>query len=139
MKAVVTGGAGFIGSHIAAALIKQNHEVIVIDNFFWKTDNNIKHLFGNPAFTLHKMDINQDLRKILAGAEVIFHEAAIPPVQYSIDHPQETNTANIDGTLNLLSCAKDAGVRRVVFASSAAIYGDQPQLPCTEDMLPNPA
>jgi UDP-glucose 4-epimerase len=138
MKALVIGGAGFIGSHIAERLARQGDKVRVLDNFSAGKRTNL------AGFAKEVEVIEGDIRDpallsvAAAGCEVVFHEAAIVSVPYSVEHPVETHEVNIRGTLNVLEAARAARVRRVVFASSAAIYGDDPVLPKTETMLPTP-
>jgi UDP-glucose 4-epimerase len=138
MRALVTGGAGFIGSHIAQRLLETGHEVVVLDNFFTGKRENLQ------AFAKEVRLVEGDVRDLptvtasAAGCDVIFHEAAIVSVPYSVEHPQESHDVNIQGTLNVLQAARAAGTRRVVFASSAAIYGEEPTLPKAETMLPEP-
>ncbi len=135
IKIVVTGGAGFIGSNIVDALIKNKYEVHVIDNLSNGKKENI-----NPKAIFHNVDIC-DLKKIkpiFKGAKYVFHEAALPRVQFSIEHPIEAHDANINGTLNVLLSAKDAGVKRVIYAASSSAYGDQSKLPLIETMSANP-
>ena len=138
MRALVTGGAGFIGSHIAERLVSQGHSVRVVDNLSSGKRENLAGFASDVE--LVEVDIRDPARMdaALVGCEVVFHQAAIVSVPYSVEHPQETHDTNIQGTLNVLAAARKAGVRRVVFASSAAIYGDDPELPKTEAMLPNP-
>ena len=138
MRALVTGGAGFIGSHIAERLVSQGHSVRVVDNLSSGKRENLAGFASDVE--LVEADIRDPARMdaALVGCEVVFHQAAIVSVPYSVEHPQETHDTNIQGTLNVLAAARKAGVRRVVFASSAAIYGDDPELPKTEAMLPNP-
>jgi len=135
MRACVTGGAGFIGSHIVDALLGRGDEVLVIDDF---STGKRDHL--NPRAELYEADLASDagLAKALNGVEVIFHTAALARVPRSIEQPLETHAANVTGTLNLLKSAVDAKVRRLVYSSSSSVYGDQPTLPLTEDMRPNP-
>src|SRR3989344_502225 len=135
-KAVVTGGAGFIGSHITGALIEKGFETHVVDNYAaGKRDDR----FHKQA-TYHEVDIcNFDaLAPIIAGAEFVFHEAALPRVQFSIEHPIETFQVNVMGTLNVLKAAHEGTVKRVVFASSGSVYGDQSTMPLVETMLTMP-
>jgi UDP-glucose 4-epimerase len=132
---VVTGGAGFIGSHLADALIANGLRVRVVDNF---TTGHRQYL--NPGAELLTADIRdtRSLHPIFAGADCVFHTAALPRVMLSIEHPVETHMTNVVGTLNVLVAARDSGVRRVVFSGSSSVYGDQPILPLTESMAPNP-
>lgn len=120
-KAVVTGGAGFIGKHLVAGLHKEGFDVVVVD---------IKE-----TGDVRKLD---DLKTAFAGAQFVFHLAALPRVQYSIEHPQETHDTNVNGTLNVLLAARDCGVKRVILSSSAAVYGDQEVMPLREDMPAQP-
>jgi nucleoside-diphosphate-sugar epimerase len=138
MRAVVTGGAGFIGSNLVDRLLADGYSVVVIDNFSSGKAHNLAHNSGNSKLTIARRDINEDVTSDLSGADVIFHLAAIPLVQYSIEHPKEAHHANVNGMLNILMCAHKAGVKRIVFASSASVYGDQEKLPFVEDMTPNP-
>ena len=134
MKTLVTGGAGFIGSHLVDELIKQGYEVIVIDNLSNGKKENL-----NPKAKFYKKDV-RDLKSIaphFKGVDFVFHLAALPRVQFSIEHPIEANDNNINGTLNVLEAAKLAKVKRVIYSSSSSIYGDQPKYPYKENMPPN--
>src|SRR5713101_5915012 len=132
---VVTGGAGFIGSHLVDALVARGLRVRVVDNF---TTGRRESL--NPAAELLTADIRDatTLPPAFAGADCVFHTAALPRVMVSIEHPVETHMTNVVGTLNVLIAARDRGVRRVVYSGSSSVYGDQPILPLTESMAPNP-
>ncbi|MFA5331420.1 MAG: SDR family oxidoreductase [Methanoregula sp.] len=136
MKYVITGGAGFIGSHLAEELLGQQHEVVVVDDLSFGNRSNLKHIFDRERFTFVEGSITdrQLLGKAFAGADGIFHEAAIASVPRSVADPLETNEINLSGTLNVLVAARDAGVKKVVFASSAAVYGNDPALPKQEEM-----
>ncbi len=135
MRYLVTGGAGFIGSHIVDALIARGDEVHVIDNLSTGKKENV-----NPKATLHVADIRRldDIHPFFSGMDFVFHTAALPRVQLSIEHPQETNEHNVVGTLNVLIAARDAKVKRLVYSASSSAYGLQPQLPLREDMPANP-
>ena len=135
MHACVTGGAGFIGSQIADALIERGDDVLVVDNF-----STGRREYVPARARLHEADVATDhlLSETLRGIDVVFHTAALARVPRSIEQPLETHAANVTGTLNVLKAAVDAGVRRVVYSSSSSVYGDQPVLPLTEDMPPNP-
>ncbi|MBI2627541.1 NAD-dependent epimerase/dehydratase family protein [Candidatus Nomurabacteria bacterium] len=135
MKIIVTGGAGFIGSHIVDALVEEGYEVHVVDNLSAGKKENV-----NPKAILHIVDIRDydKLLPIFKNAKYVFHEAAFPQVQYSIENPVETNAINVEGTLNLLEASRANKVKRVIFASSSAIYGNQDTLPITEKMQVNP-
>jgi UDP-glucose 4-epimerase len=139
MRALVTGGAGFIGSHLVERLLRDGHEVRVVDDFSTGKRSNLEP-FAGKALEIVEADIRNgwELRTLAAGCEVIFHEAAIVSVPYSVEHPQETHDVNLQGTLNVLEAARHAKARRLVFASSAAVYGDAPGLPKHEGMLPTP-
>lgn len=135
-KVVVTGGAGFIGSHLVDALIGQGKEVHVVDNYVGgKHEDRI-----NPKATYHELDIRSTdaLIPVFAGADVVFHTAAIPRVPYSVEHPVETTDNNITGTVSVFDAAAKAKVRRVVYSSSGSAYGDQTVLPLEESMIANP-
>lgn len=123
----VTGGAGFIGSHIAERLIVDGHHVHVVDNFLSgkrETIDYLKNLDGD--FTFHEIDIldTDQLTPVFKGADVVYHHAALVSVPYSVAHPLETHRNCVTGTLSVLIAARDAGVRRVVYASSSAVYGN---------------
>ncbi len=135
MKYVVTGGAGFIGSHIVDALIERGDEVHVVDNFLTGKEEHV-----NAKAIVHRVDIRDfsDLEQIFSGAYGIFHTAAQPRMQYSIEQPKLTNDINITGTLNVLLAARNAGVRRVVYSASSSAYGTTHPLPFHEDMEARP-
>ncbi len=140
MNYIVTGGAGFIGSHIVGELAQKRHDVVIIDNLFSGKSENIGPFLDGEQVRFMKGSITDLplLQELFQGADGIFHQAAIASVPRSIHNPAATNEANVTGTLNVLLAARDAGVRRVVFASSSAVYGDTPSLPKREDMPPNP-
>jgi UDP-glucose 4-epimerase len=140
MKYIVTGGAGFIGSHIVEELARQKHEVVILDNLFSGKRENIQPFLKKKEVTFVRGSITDMsvLKKILEGADGIFHEGAIASVPRSIANPLATNEANVTGTLNVLIAARDCGVRKVLFASSSSVYGDTPVLPKREDMTPFP-
>jgi UDP-glucose 4-epimerase len=133
-KLIVTGGAGFVGSHLTDRLISGGHEVVVVDNLMLG-----KKEFVNKKAKFVKADIRdaKKLSKAFAGAEAVFHLAADPRLQVSIENPELTHDINVNGTFNVFKCAKDAGVKKVIFSSSCAIYGDQ-ELPINEKAMPNP-
>jgi len=136
MKVAVTGGAGFIGSNLVDSLVERGHDVIVIDNLATG-----KRSYLNPAVPLFEIDVAADsegLTSALHGREVVFHTVALPRIARSIEDPLGTHATNVTGTLRVLKAAHDAGARRVVYSSSSSVYGDQPVLPLTEDMPPNP-
>lgn len=134
-KVIVTGGAGFIGSHIVDALVAEGYEVHIVDNMSAGKQENI-----NKNAILHIVDI-RDFDKLLPlfeGVVYVFHEAAMPQVQYSIENPIETNEVNVNGTLNVLEACRLHNVKRVLFASTCAIYGNQEELPFKEDNKASP-
>lgn len=132
---LVTGGAGFIGSHLVEALLAQGHRVRVLDNC--STGNREYLPFRAELIVADIIDYNA-IRSTFLGCDGVFHIAGLPNVQRSIDQPKETHDVNLTGTLHVLEAARAAGVRRVVFASSAAVYGDQDALPYHEGMEPQP-
>jgi UDP-glucose 4-epimerase len=147
VRALVTGGAGFIGSHIVERLLQAGHEASAYDNLTSGKRANLAHLeAGAPLLVeagaplLVEADVRDAprLAEAMAGRDVVFHQAAIVSVPYSVEHPDETLDVNLRGTLGVLQAARKAGVRRVVFASSAAVYGEDPALPKKETMLPAP-
>ena len=132
---MVTGGAGFIGSHLVDALVEGGLAVRVVDNLAGGKREDL-----NSAAELVEADIRDGdaLSGCFAGVDSVFHLAALPRVPLSIDKPLETHLTNVVGTLNVLVAARNAGVRRVVYASSSSVYGEQQSLPLREDMVPNP-
>ena len=136
--ALVTGGAGFIGSHIASALLSQGARVRVLDDLSTGHRENIEEIGGDVDFINGSVADEDLLAKVLDGVELVFHEAAIPSVPRSVEAPKQTHIASVDGTFSLLVAARDKGVRRVVYAASSSAYGDQPTLPKSEQMLPDP-
>lgn len=134
---LVTGGAGFIGSHLAEELLRRGERVRVVDSFITGKRYNLAHL---PKVELLEGDL-ADLdvaRAAVAGVDYVLHQAAIPSVPRSVDDPITSNRANIDASLNVLVAARDAGVKRVVYAGSSSAYGDTPTLPKREDMPTKP-
>ncbi|MCR4278630.1 MAG: NAD-dependent epimerase/dehydratase family protein, partial [bacterium] len=134
-KYLITGGAGFIGSHLAEALLADGRRVLILDNLSTGKKSNIP-----KGAEFHKIDIRnlEKIRPFFNGVDGVFHLAAIPSVPYSVEHPVESFRVNVDGTLHVLSSAKDAGVKRVVFSSSAAVYGSEKKLPHRPEMVPQP-
>lgn len=135
---VVTGGAGFIGSHIAAALSATGARVRVLDDLSTGHRENLDEIGGDVDFIQGSVADEDLLLKALEDVELVFHEAAIPSVPRSVEAPRQTHIASVDGTFSLLLAARDKKVRRVVYAASSSAYGDQPTLPKSEDMLPDP-
>jgi nucleoside-diphosphate-sugar epimerase len=138
MKALVTGGAGFIGSHIATRLIADGHEVRVLDNFSTGNRSNLAAFEGDFDLIEGDMQSYERAHNAVQGCEVVFHQAALPSVPRSIQDPLTSNAANVVGTLNILLASRDSGVRRVVFASSSSIYGADLTLPKQEERAPAP-
>jgi len=138
MKALITGGAGFIGSHIASRLIGEGHEVRVLDNFSTGNRSNLAAYEGDFDLIEGDMQSYERAHNAVQGCEVVFHQAALPSVPRSIQDPLTSNAANVVGTLNILLASRDSGVRRVVFASSSSIYGADLTLPKQEDRAPMP-
>src|SRR5215204_476113 len=136
--ALVTGGAGFIGSHIASALARDGARVRVLDDLSTGHRENIDEIGGDVDFIEGSVADENLLNKVLEDVELVFHEAAIPSVPRSVEAPRQTHIASVDGTFSLLVAARDRGVRRVVYAASSSAYGDQPTLPKSEEMLPDP-
>jgi nucleoside-diphosphate-sugar epimerase len=134
---LVTGGAGFIGSHLTEELVRRGHQVRVVDSLITGKRSNLAHLSGVEFVEGDLADIDE-ARKAVDGCEYVLHQAAIPSVPRSVKDPLTSNRANVDGTLNTLVAARDAGVRRLVFAASSSAYGDTPTLPKHERMPTNP-
>lgn len=134
-KVIVTGGAGFIGSHLVDALVGRGFDVHVIDNLVAGKKEQV-----NPKATLHELDVTDldAIRSVFSGATFVFHLAALPSVPYSIEHPIETQKTNVDGTLAVLVASTEAGVKRVIFSASSAAYGDQETLPLSENLPMQP-
>jgi UDP-glucose 4-epimerase len=138
----VTGGAGFIGSHICRRLVARGDQVRIIDNFSTGRKANIADLCA--AYPARCEVFERDIRdlsalcRILQGVEAVFHQAAITSVQRSVEEPLETNSVNVEGTLKVFEAAREAHVKRVVFASSTSVYGDSEELPKVESMQPRP-
>jgi UDP-glucose 4-epimerase len=141
-KMAVTGGAGFIGSNLGEHLASQGYRVVIIDNFSTGKEENLAGWARqDPAqVEVLRVDINETGRMVNAfeGVRYVFHQAAIPSVPRSIDDPISTNFANVSGTLSVLQAAREAGVERVVAASSSSVYGDNPELPKLEPRTGRP-
>jgi UDP-glucose 4-epimerase len=137
-SSLVTGGAGFIGSALVRALLARGDRVRVLDNFFSGKRENLADVAGDIELIEGDVRDEPTLARALAGVEVCFHQAAIPSVPRSLVDPIASHEANATGTLKLLREAKQAGVRRVVYAASSSAYGDTPTLPKVETMRPAP-
>ncbi|MDP3710664.1 MAG: NAD-dependent epimerase/dehydratase family protein [bacterium] len=135
MKVIVTGGAGFIGSHLTRALVEKGYDVHVIDNL-----SNGKKINLDPEAKLHQIDLRDfsKLKPVFSNAKFVFHLAALPRVQPSIQDPRNTNDHNVNATLNVLLASRDAGVKRVVYSASSSAYGNQKKLPLRENMEARP-
>jgi nucleoside-diphosphate-sugar epimerase len=136
--ALVTGGAGFIGSHIASSLASSGARVRILDDLSTGHLENIEEIGGEVDFVQGSVADVAVLDKVLENVELVFHEAAIPSVPRSIENPRQSHIASVDGTFSLLLAARDRKVRRLVYAASSSAYGDQPTLPKREEMLPDP-
>jgi UDP-glucose 4-epimerase len=139
-RILVTGGGGFIGSNLTEALLKRGHRVRVLDNFSTGKRENLVFDRKYPSLEIVEGDICDFAlcQKAIKGMEYLFHQAALASVPQSVEDPLTANTVNVEGTLNILLAAKDEGVKRLIYASSCAIYGDDPTLPKKEDMVPVP-
>jgi len=135
---LVTGGAGFIGSHLAAALLARGEEVRVADSFVTGREENLAVLDGRAECLRGDLADEAFARRAVEGMDIVLHQAAIPSVPRSVSDPLTSHRANVDATLNVLVAARDAGVTRVVYAASSSAYGDTPTLPKREDMPTRP-
>jgi nucleoside-diphosphate-sugar epimerase len=139
-KAIVTGGAGFIGSHLAEELARRAYEVLILDDLSTGKMENIKGLLDRGLVTFVQGTITELplLQKLFDNVDYVFHQAALARVPFSVQNPLAVNEINVTGTLNVLLAARDSGVKKVIYASSAAVYGDTATLPHKEAMVPNP-
>ncbi len=139
-KILVTGGAGFIGSNLCESLLADGHQVRCLDNFATGHFHNIENLMSHPNFELQLGDIRdlQTCQKAVAGMSYVLHEAALGSVPRSIADPITTNEVNISGFLNMLVAARDAGIKRFIYAASSSTYGDSKGLPKVEDVIGKP-
>ena len=135
---LVTGGAGFIGSHLVEELVRRRQNVRVLDNFSSGRRENLAHLAGSVEILEGDICDMATVRRAMEGIDYVLHQAALASVPCSVADPLKTDQVNVGGTLNVLLAARDAHVRRVVFASSCAVYGDSPTLPKHEQMPPEP-
>jgi nucleoside-diphosphate-sugar epimerase len=136
-KIIITGGAGFIGSNLARSLCYEN-DVLILDNLSTGEYSNVIDIMNDVTFIQEDITNLEALRRSFEGGDYVLHQAALPSVQRSVDDPITSNKNNVDGTLNVLVASRDCGVKRVVFASSSSIYGDDPALPKVETFQPNP-
>ena len=137
MKYVVTGGAGFIGNHITKALVKQGHNIIVIDNLHTGNKENLVSIYENIEFHLEDIRNKEKLQKIIKNCDGIFHQAALTVVPESFEIPDEYNDVNVTGTKNIFEIAKEKDLK-VVYASSSSIYGNVKKIPISENFPKNP-
>ena len=138
MRYLVTGGAGFIGSHIVDELVRRGHSVVVLDNLSTGKESNLASVRDKIELSTGSVTDLAAVQAACHGADYVIHLAARTSVPLSIQNPVDTNHANIDGTLNVLVAARDAKVRRFVFAASSSAYGETPTLPKVETMQPDP-
>jgi UDP-N-acetylglucosamine/UDP-N-acetyl-alpha-D-glucosaminouronate 4-epimerase len=138
MQILVTGGGGFIGSHLGARLAELGHDLRVLDNFATGRRSNMLALPEGTELVEGDIQSYERVHNATVGCEVVFHQAALPSVPRSVQDPLTSNATNITGTLNVLLAARDAGVRRVVFASSSSIYGSNREMPKREDLMAKP-
>ena len=138
MKILVTGGAGFIGSHIVEALVRAGHRVRVLDSFYSGRPGNLLKVRDEVEVVRGDCGDPRAARRAAKGIEVIYHQAAIPSVARSIDDPAASHAANATGTLMMLVAARNAGVRRFLYAGSSSVYGDSAALPKRESLAPQP-
>jgi len=140
MKILVTGGAGFIGSNLIDHLLSKSYQVVCLDNLSTGYENNISHNYENPNFTFIRGDIRdlETCKLAVEGCDYVSHQAALGSVPRSISDPINTNSVNIDGFLNVLVAARDAKVKRYVYAASSSTYGDSKKLPKVEEEIGKP-
>lgn len=135
---LITGGAGFIGSNLAIRLVQAGHAIRVLDNLSTGRLKNLEEFLQDIEFIEGDVRDPDAVRKVAAGVDIVFHQAALVSVPQSLENPLNAHEVNTTGTLNVLAAARAAGVRRVVYAASASVYGDDPALPKREQMLPVP-
>jgi nucleoside-diphosphate-sugar epimerase len=138
LNVLVTGGAGFIGSHLAHGLLEAGHRVRVLDNLATGRLANLRDIREDVEWLEGSAADPDTARRAVRGVEIVFHQAAIPSVSRSLSDPVASNDANVSGTVTMLAAAKEAGVRRFVYAGSSSAYGTSPELPKVETMPPNP-
>jgi len=139
-KILITGGAGFIGSNLTEYFLAKGHQVVVLDNFATGHRHNLNNHVDNPNFYLIEGDIRNisDCQLAVSGVDYVLHQAALGSVPRSIKDPQTTNDVNVTGFLNMLVAARDAGVKRFIYAASSSTYGDSESLPKVEDVIGKP-
>ena len=139
-RILITGGAGFIGSNLCDHFISKGHQITCLDNFSTGFRHNIEHLLSNPAFTLIEGDIRdlETCQKACENQDFVLHQAALGSVPRSINDPITSNEVNVSGFLNMLVAARDAGVKRFIYAASSSTYGDSKSLPKVEEVIGKP-
>ncbi len=137
-RVLISGGAGFIGSHLAEALVAQGDDVTVIDNLSTGYEHNLESIRGKIKFVNGDLRRPDEIAAAMAGQDYVLHEAALASVPRSVDDPVGSHDNNANGTLNLLVAARDAGVKRVVYAGSSSAYGDTEITPKHEEIMPKP-
>jgi UDP-glucose 4-epimerase len=138
MKALVTGGAGFIGSNLVDALVERGDDVRVLDNFSTGNRANLAELVDDVEVVEGELRSYERVHAATRGVEIVFHQGALPSVPRSVQDPLTTSAVNVEGTLNVLLAARDEGIRRIVFASSSSVYGNSDELPRVETQNPDP-
>lgn len=138
MRQLITGGAGFIGSHLVERMLELGHEVRVLDNFATGRRSNLEPFAGDVEIVEGDIQSYERAATAVRGCDFVFHLAALPSVPRSVQDPLTSNASNVTGVLNVLLAARDAGVRRVVYASSSSVYGANPELPKHEELAPLP-
>ena len=137
-RVLVTGGAGFIGSNLVRALLDRGESVRVLDNFATGNRGNLADIVSDVEVVEGDLRSYERVHAAVRGVEVVFHQGALPSVPRSVQDPLTTNAVNVEGTLNVLLAARDESVRRVVFASSSSVYGNEGELPRVETQAANP-
>ena len=138
MKVLVTGGGGFIGSHSVDRLLAEGHDMRVLDNFATGRRENLLDVRSDIELIEGDIQSYERVSNAVRGCEVVLHQAALPSVPRSVQDPLTSNATNVTGTLNMLLASRDAGVKRVIYASSSSIYGAGPELPKYEHLVPQP-
>lgn len=136
MKILVTGGAGFIGSHLSEKLLELGHEVRVLDNLYSGTESNLSGFADDPSFEFQEGDVrnSDDVEEAVSGVDAVFHEAAVTSVPVSVEKPEFTREVNLGGTKNLLEKCESEGLEKFIFASTCAVYGDPEKVPVGENL-----
>jgi UDP-N-acetylglucosamine/UDP-N-acetyl-alpha-D-glucosaminouronate 4-epimerase len=138
VKALVTGGGGFIGSNLVRALVERGDDVRVLDNFSTGNRTNLAELADDVEVVEGELRSYERVHAATRGVEIVFHQGALPSVPRSVQDPLTTSAVNVEGTLNVLLAARDEGIRRIVFASSSSVYGNSDELPRVETQNPDP-